>query len=260
MSPESDGDLRPPEFLSPSSIFTFRQCPQKFKFTRIDGLQDPPGIDAVRGSYVHEILERLYLLPASDRTLATARAIAAEIWPTWRETAGPLLRTNQDQREFRWQVWWAVENLFRLEDPASVEHDGLETYVEGLVAGVKVRGFVDRWAKGDAGLVIGDYKTGKTPAVKYRSDKFVQLLIYGILLGAMEDAPIDRVELLFLKHGDRLVLEVSDLDVTQTEAVVSDTALAIAECCDTGEFECIPSILCDWCTFKDTICPYWKRN
>lgn len=252
--------LTPPKYLSPSSIFTFFQCPAKFKYTRIDKLDDPSGIDAIRGSMVHDVLERLYRLPAAERTLGAARAIAAEVFPTWRDDAGDLLRTEGDERGFRWQVWWAVENLFRLEDPATREHDGLETYVEGTIRGALVRGYVDRWHRSDEGLVIGDYKSGKTPKAKYRGDKFTQLLIYGILLAEQEQTPVAEVELLFLKFGDRLTLTVQEEHICHTEGVIQRAAAGIAERCDTGEFETKPSILCDWCTFKTTICPYWKRN
>jgi len=34
--------LKAPAYLSPSSITTYRDCPQKFKFSRIDGIKEPP--------------------------------------------------------------------------------------------------------------------------------------------------------------------------------------------------------------------------
>ncbi|MSV58070.1 MAG: exodeoxyribonuclease V subunit beta, partial [Actinobacteria bacterium] len=34
--------LETPEYLSPSSIATYRDCPMKFKFSRIDRIVEPP--------------------------------------------------------------------------------------------------------------------------------------------------------------------------------------------------------------------------
>lgn len=259
--PETQGQvLAPPEYLSPSSIFTFRQCPLKFKYTRIDKLEDPPGIEAFCGSFVHEILELLYKQPADDRSEGAARQIAASLWPKWRDEAAHLLRTEKQERAFRWQAWWAVENLFKLEDPSTADLVGIEDYVDGEIGGVKVRGVVDRWTRHGDAIVIGDYKTGKTPKPKYRSDKFIQLLIYAILLANREDAEVDRVELLYLKHGDRLEMKPNPDLLCQTEEVVTSTAVGIQNRCDAGEFEPVPSILCDWCAFKTTICPYWNAT
>lgn len=251
--------LRPPEYLSPSSIFTFQQCPLKFRYTRIDGLLDPPGIDAVRGSYVHEILESLYRLPAEERTSTTAQSIARSLWPKWSEEAQDFLRTPQQERTFRWEVWWAVENLFKLEDPTVVKCDGIEEYVEAPIDGVKIRGYIDRWAYGDNGIVICDYKTGKTPRPQYREDKFQQLFIYAMLLEIIKDTAAERVELLYLKHGDRLVGIPSQINLNKTRELIQNTAEQIQNNCETGHFEAKPSILCDWCNFKNTICPMWKK-
>ena len=46
---------------SASRLETYRQCPQKFKFTYIDGIKSPTeGIEAFMGSRAHETLEKLY--------------------------------------------------------------------------------------------------------------------------------------------------------------------------------------------------------
>ncbi|MGA0152949.1 MAG: PD-(D/E)XK nuclease family protein, partial [Ilumatobacteraceae bacterium] len=51
--------LTPPAYLSPSSIGTYRDCPQKFKFSRIDGLKEPPTWATHLGTFVHDVLEHL---------------------------------------------------------------------------------------------------------------------------------------------------------------------------------------------------------
>lgn len=256
----TDLPLSPPPALSPSSIETWRQCPLKFKYTRIDGLQDPAGPEAVLGSFVHEVLEHLYLLPNAERTLTRARMLASELWSQkWAAEADPLV-PPQEQRQFRWRAWWCIENLFGMEDPASVELGGVEHAFTAEIDGVAVRGIVDRWSVAGGHLVVGDYKTGKTPAAKYRSNKFFQLAIYGIVLSEAMQLPIGKLELLYLKGGDRLEYRPTESDLNETAAKIVQVRSEVEACCATGEFEAIPSRLCDWCSFKTTICPYWSTT
>ncbi|MGA0204400.1 MAG: PD-(D/E)XK nuclease family protein, partial [Ilumatobacteraceae bacterium] len=72
--------LTPPAYLSPSSIGTYRDCPQKFKFSRIDGLKEPPTWATHLGTYVHDDLEHLYQLEPDDRTSDVLRTLAGERW------------------------------------------------------------------------------------------------------------------------------------------------------------------------------------
>ena len=51
-----------PEYLSPSSIGLFRDCPQKFKLSYIDKIKEPPTWPLHLGSFVHEVLEHRWYL------------------------------------------------------------------------------------------------------------------------------------------------------------------------------------------------------
>jgi len=70
----------PPEYLSPSSIGLFRDCPQKFKLSYIDKIKEPPAWHLYLGSFVHEVLEYLYKEDAENRTLETLKSLAADRW------------------------------------------------------------------------------------------------------------------------------------------------------------------------------------
>ena len=81
-------ELKAPDYLSPSSIGTFKQCPQKFKFNKIDLIPDPSNHWAVLGNFVHDILEEMYKLPAELRTIVNCRPLAKQIWDDkWAEEA-----------------------------------------------------------------------------------------------------------------------------------------------------------------------------
>lgn len=256
--------LRAPEYLSPSSIDTFKQCPLKFKFSRIDRLVDEPTEATVLGSFVHAVLEDLYALPAAERTLSASRSIMSAQWEKeWGAHAAAVLRGKEKaMHAFRWNAWWCIENYFKLENPTAIEPEGIEYELNSHINDVPVRGFIDRWHLGDEGVVISDYKTGKTPRPPYVDGKFFQLILYADVLCSTVEKPLERVELLYLKDGVKLQRSMSE-EVQQSIAsmrqTVVETNAAVKERCERGEFEPTPNKLCDWCSYK-SICPAWTKE
>jgi putative RecB family exonuclease len=143
-----------------------------------------------------------------------------------------------------------------MENPTAVQFDGLEDYVEGTIGQVPMRGYIDRWHREDTGIVIGDYKTGKTPRPQWRGDKFQQLAIYALLLGEIHQAPVARMELLYLKDGVRLSQPVEQPALAAVAESVDTVHKELLTACKTGEFPAQKSRLCDWCAYK-TFCPAW---
>jgi putative RecB family exonuclease len=66
--------------LSPSRAADFKTCPLLFRFRTIDRLPEKPSPDQVRGTLVHAVLERLFDLPAQERTPDAAAALVAPEW------------------------------------------------------------------------------------------------------------------------------------------------------------------------------------
>jgi putative RecB family exonuclease len=253
------GGLTPPPYLSPSSIGTWQQCPLKYKYSRIDGLVDPPTEATVLGNFVHETLEELLAKDAPERTKQVAKVIMRSLWESkWTSKAAEVLPDKDEAfHEFRWKAWWCVENYFTMEDPTAVNLDGIETQCEIDIDGVQMKGFIDRWEYKDDGTIrIGDYKTGKTPRKQYTDDKFQQLYIYAHLLGTMTGKPVTEVELLYLKDGVRFNREVTSDDLSAIAETVKTVRSEVEACCETGEFPAIKHRLCDWCSYK-TFCPAW---
>lgn len=265
MLPPEPATLAPPEYLSPSSVSTWQQCPLKFKYSRIDKLVDPPTDATVLGNFVHDVLEALLRLPGSERTLSAARTLMREIWENEYgvKAEDVLALTTSSSRlataihEFRWKAWWCIENYFTMEDPTTVMFDGLEDYVIGAVGRVPMRGYIDRWNRTDDGIVIGDYKTGKTPRPQWQGDKFQQLAIYALLLGEIHQEPVASMELLYLKDGVRLTQPVDQATLSAVAETIDGVYGELLEACDTGEFPAKKSRLCDWCAYKP-FCPAWS--
>ena len=66
--------------LSPSRASDFMQCPLLYRFRVVDRLPQAPSSAAARGTLVHAVLERLFDLPADQRTLRRGpRAAAAAV-------------------------------------------------------------------------------------------------------------------------------------------------------------------------------------
>ena len=78
--------------LSPSRASDFMQCPLLYRFRVVDRLPQAPSSAAARGTLVHAVLERLFDLPADQRTYDAAREL---LQPQWAEllAAEPELAT-----------------------------------------------------------------------------------------------------------------------------------------------------------------------
>ena len=90
-APASEAPERPAgPSLSPSRAADFKTCPLLFRFRTIDKLPEQPSADQVRGTLVHAVLERLFDLPAAERTPEAAAALVAPSWARLLEE-GPAL-------------------------------------------------------------------------------------------------------------------------------------------------------------------------
>jgi len=255
-----------PDYLSASSISTWEQCPQRYKYSRIDGIPEPETESQVMGTFVHEVLENLYALPSEERTIGNAQQVSRFVWAKgWENRLAAIGLDEQQMREFRWKSWWCVENLWAVEDPVKVSPLGLESeYKVEVSPGVVVRGFVDRVAEAGDGLKVTDYKTGKFPKPAYMDQKWFQLMLYKIVV---ERSPtlmttgksVDEVQLIYLKDGKSISRKMKDGDDDRTLARVVKVHGEIVEAIGTGAFPTKVSRLCDWCHYK-RICPAWTNR
>ena len=262
-----------PPYLSPSSISTFEQCPLKYKYTRIDKMPEPPTEATLMGNFVHEVLENFYVLEPDNRTIYAVKEISAQVWANseWAEKVKPILANSQQVKtgkssldkelnSFRWKSWFCIENIFSVENPKQVSPAGIEHELNGDIEGVRIKGFIDRWSLSESGIVISDYKTGKAPSPRFSGDKFMQLLIYAIVLGKEQDMAIDELQLIYLKDNRIMKMKPGEEELKQTIERIVKVWEGVVDRCSSGEWEPIPHRLCDWCTFKNTICPQWNKK
>lgn len=249
----------PPPHLSPSSINTFLQCPLKFKFSKIDGIVEPPTEATLMGNFVHSVLEDLYALEPEERTLANARQLMRKQWDEVYGEPVQNVVSPHKLNEFRWNSWFCVENLWKLENPETVHLDGIEYELNHPLQGVMMKGFIDRFNVNENGnIVVSDYKTGKVPKPQWADDKFFQLYIYAALIHELEIGTVEKLQLMYLKAAKVLERKVQETELNSAIETVVKVRRSIEEACETEHFDYQKSILCNWCYFKPQ-CPGWKN-
>ncbi|MGB9378649.1 MAG: RecB family exonuclease [Mycobacteriales bacterium] len=245
--------------LSPSRAADFKTCPLLYRLRSIDRLPEEPSPLAVRGTLVHSVLERLFDLPAAERTLDAAQELVgpqwqalleaepelAEMFPdpaelsTWLESAGPLLTA-----------------YFALEDPTRLEPAERERLVEVLLpSGLRLRGFVDRLDIAPTGEVrVVDYKTGASPREAFEGKALFQLKFYALVIWRTRGVVPRQLRLLYLGDRDMLTYAPDELELARFERTLEALWAAIARATEAQDFRASPSRLCNWCNHK-AICP-----
>ena len=250
-----DGRPSPPQRLSPSGAATFEQCPRRWRFRYVDRLPDPPGVDALVGTFAHRVLEHLMQRHPSGRTTDDARRIARASWPemSGSEDYRDLGLDDEQAREFRWQAWRAIEGLWDLEDPSGVDVRATEQQVSVTLDGVPFRGVVDRVESEPDGLVISDYKSGRAPTARYAPGRLQQVLLYAAAIAEETGERPVRAQLLYL--GQKTVATaVTPVELSGAVEQLGSTWGAIADACCADDFPVRPGPLCDYCPYAG-LCP-----
>ena len=231
----------------------------KYKFSKIDKIPEPPTWFTHLGTFVHEVLEHFYQLDASERTVDKVRATATSRWQEsdWEAQVSALTKPMGSIADFKKAAFECMTNLWSIEDPQQTELTGMEHEVLANIDGVQLKGYIDRFIIGDDGnVIISDYKTGAIPNPRFKSedDKFFQLLVYALMLQEADQEETSKLQLLYLKHSENHEMIVTPVRLAVARGVIVETKELIDKACETGEFACNTSKLCDWC-FHKSYCP-----
>jgi putative RecB family exonuclease len=256
--------------LSPSRASDFKTCPQLYKFKSIDKIPTEPTIYQARGTTVHLALEKLFGEPKELRTPERLYDFFRESWTELKTTEYPdLFETVEEERE------WGIESLnmlatyFSIEDPTSFEPEALEMDLLVDVDHMTIRGILDRMEEvtelGPDGtertaLVITDYKTGKAPGEKWANKAFFALKIYALLIRISQGVTPTRIRLLYLNGPTEYTMEITDAQLDAMQKQLAALWGAINTAITTDRWPAKTSALCNWCDFKDTICPAWEHE
>ncbi|WP_431960454.1 RecB family exonuclease [Actinacidiphila sp. bgisy160] len=253
---------RPPSSLSPSRAADFMRCPLLYRLRVIDKLPEKPSQAATRGTVVHAVLERLFDVPAAERTADRARGMVPGQWQRLLEERPELseLFTAADGpglAEWLEEAARLVERWFSLEDPTRLEPAERELYVETeLESGLTLRGYIDRLdvapASGD--LRVVDYKTGKAPRPEYADEALFQMKFYALVLWRLRGVVPRRLQLVYLGSGEVLTYDPSEGELRAVARKLEALWEAITRATESGDWRPRPSRLCDWCDHQ-AVCP-----
>lgn len=241
--------------LSPSRAKDFQQCPLMFRLRTVDHLPEPGSLATHKGTIVHGVLERLYDLPARERTKDAAVEMLPAQWEAHKAKSPEVLTLFED--ESRIDPWLdeareLIKAYFRMENPARLEPAERELFVQTETAGgLLLRGFVDRLdVAPDGAMRVVDYKTGRSPSPRFVEEALFQMRFYGLVLWRLRGEAPRRLQLVYLKDGRTLTHDPRLPELEAVETKLERIWDEVEDCAASGEFAPHRTRLCDWCAFQ----------
>jgi putative RecB family exonuclease len=242
--------------LSPSAVSEYENCPQQYKYRKIDKLPEPPSLDAERGTLVHTILQDLFEIPAQGRTPEAAIDLLPSRWSAQLAGKPALLEMVTNEKEWLDRASALITTYFSLENPTTFEATHREMHLENdFDSNVYLHGYVDRLDVAPTGEVrIVDYKTGKAPKPGWEEKALFQLRVYALLYWKNTGVLPRLLQLIYLGDGKLVKSNPTMNDIESVEKVLRRVAKDIFISIENDYWPAKPSRLCDWCFFK-SICP-----
>jgi putative RecB family exonuclease len=238
------------------------QCPLLYRFRVIDKLPSPPNASAARGTLVHSVLERLFDLSASARTIEAAAAMVEPQWRALLEGEPDLADLVDETNPAAVATWFGdavslIERWFTLEDPTRLEPAERELYVETDLDGLTLRGYVDRLDVAPTGEIrVVDYKTGRSPSELFEGKALFQMKFYALVLWRMRGEVPRMLQLVYLANSEIVRYCPDEADLLAVERKIKALWKAIETAAQTGDWRPHKSRLCDWCDHRG-LCPAW---
>jgi len=246
--------------LSPSRASDFKRCPQLFKFSAIDRIPTPPNVYQARGTTAHLALERLFELPAEERTPERLSDLFREAWLELKPGEfADLFAEVSDERAWGIESLAILNNYFAMEDPTQLEPLSRELDMTQAVGDMTIRGILDRMEERPEGLVITDYKSGKAPSERFAMSAFFALKIYALLIRIREGRTPVALRLMYLTGPTVLEIPIDDGQLDAMERQLEALWGAINTAIETDHFPPRTGVLCDWCSYQD-ICPAFASD
>ncbi|MEA1880779.1 MAG: PD-(D/E)XK nuclease family protein, partial [Candidatus Marinimicrobia bacterium] len=239
-------------YLSASSIDTYQSCPMKYRLGRIDAIpesQSKPQL--VFGNIIHRTLQRFHDAE-EDHSLDRLLQLLNEEW----DSSGFFYRDQE--KEFKLQGEEILKRYFgsyELEPPQVIAREKKFNF---MIDDIKITGAIDRIDKTESGNHVVDYKTSSTTSSAKSS---MQLAIYSMYLEQSEDPKLgglpSMASLYFLREDKKPIKSYSfePEELLEKEEKIKEVAQGIRN----REFQPNTGRHCDWCDYKNFICPAWEE-
>ncbi len=239
--------------LSASRISVFDQCPLKYKFTYVDKIPQSPNKGGSQlGILMHKVLELYHL---GDYSTLPDLNMLLDI--EWKNLSYEFSKQNYQEKKDAESM---LENYWNFiqENPANIL--SVEYNISFETNHAIINGKCDRIDFNDNNFSIYDYKTSKTFKTSASLKKDIQLGIYAYFLykigierrGSNIKSNPHKVSMIYLR---REIPEVStsftEQELDNIKEKLDETAKNIKQ----NEFSPCVGMHCEWCDYKDLICP-----
>ncbi len=238
--------------LSASSIETYEQCPLKYRLSNIDKIPQVSSKPQLTfGNIIHRVLEQFHQ-PKREQSQEQLLQLLEANW----ESLGFNYETQEV--DFKRQ---GVEILIKYYNHLSnnpvnvVEREFQFTFkIEDII----INGKIDRIDKSEKGYNVIDYKTSKQAT---KANKNIQLAIYSMYLQQEKQYEFgglpESTTLYFLREDEPLRVH----HFTATELMeMREKILEVGKNIRNQKFSPCKGFHCDWCDYKNLLCPEWEEK
>ncbi len=254
------------KFYSHSKLSSFEQCPFKYKLKYLDKIKPliEKTIEAHLGSAVHAALEWLYnsIKENSDNIPSLDDVIQMYIKEWEKDFSKDILvvKRNMNYKDYFNKGVEFILNYYQKHQPfrdGTIECEK-KIYIE-IDEDTKIQGFIDRLVKNiETGqFEIHDYKTANTLPTQEKMDEDRQLALYSIAIKELYGQDQEIVLIWhYLAHNTKIISKRTNEQLRNLREEIKDLIKKIES---TTDFPTKPSILCNWCEYKE-ICPAHNPN
>ena len=238
--------------LSASAIDQYEQCPLKYRFSSIDRIPQSSGKPALTfGNIMHRVLQRFHS-PAEDYLEKDLLQLLDEEW----DNSGFFYK--EQENEFKIQGKEILSRYFVQNADKNDTIIAREEKFSFMINNITVNGVIDRIDNTIEGQHVIDYKTNNTPSSAKSS---MQLAIYSMFLNSSGEMnqngqPV-KASLYFL----RLTKDPMRSHIFSKEEleIKKSSIIEVANNITNNNFEPKKGKHCDWCDYKNYICPEWQK-
>ena len=241
--------------LSATKISTYDRCPLQYRFKEIDKiplLVKKPYFQL--GSVIHKVLEIFH-----EKKMSTLNELLSLLDQYW-TTEG--FEYKQEEQQYKKDAIKMIENYFTYFQAKPTHPQFVEEAFSFKLKNCTINGKCDRIDVTEDGHVeIYDYKTSKKQIASKDLKKDIQLAVYALFLlhdgielidGKKQKMIAEKLSLLSLRHEEIETSVKFELDELVEK---KDVIEAIADKIRSKEFDAKIGQHCDYCEFKDLVCP-----
>jgi DNA helicase-2/ATP-dependent DNA helicase PcrA len=241
--------------LSATKISTYDKCPLQYRFKEVDKiplLVKKPYFQL--GSVIHKVLEIFH-----EKKMSTKNELLSLLDQYW-TTDG--FEYKQEEQQYKKDAEIMLENYFAYFQAKPVHPQFVEEAFSFKLKNCTINGKCDRIdITEDGHIEIYDYKTSKKQLSSIELKKDIQLTVYALFLlhegievedGTKQKMIPEKLALLSLRHEELETFVKFELDeLVQKKEEIE----AIADKIRAKEFDAKTGHHCNYCEFKDLVCP-----